>query len=309
MRRSIARVLSVLVTLALIVLFSRYVTDIWYLYIVYSVGVQIGLVLTAASLLILALKRSVFGWALVALSVFVTLHSWILLGEFGHAAPPNAPIRLKLLTFNILGSNSLNGKGIADKIMASGADVVFLQESAPIGPHIDAIKTVYPYRTGCGVLTITCDLSLWSKRPFINAEVKTVSPLFRDRFMIASINIDGEVIHFATAHLSKPYFDEAHAVELKRIAKIINATQGPFVLGGDFNAAVLALDLRKFLHSTGMNTFTREPNTWPVGAIRAGVAIDHIFVRQPLAITSLERLPDNLGSNHFGLMAEFTLSR
>jgi endonuclease/exonuclease/phosphatase (EEP) superfamily protein YafD len=35
-----------------------------------------------------------------------------------------------------------------------------------------------------------------------------------------------------------------------------------------------------------------------------GVAIDHVFVRDPLRIRTLERAPDALGSNHFGLIAD-----
>ena len=50
-------------------------------------------------------------------------------------------------------------------MIASGAGVVMIQESAPLGPHIDRIKQTYPYRLGCGAQTITCDQSLWSKTP------------------------------------------------------------------------------------------------------------------------------------------------
>ncbi len=40
-----------------------------------------------------------------------------------------------------------------------------------------------------------------------------------------------------------------------------------------------------------------------------GIAIDHIFARAPLHLTSLKRLKDNLGSNHSGLVADFVLDK
>jgi endonuclease/exonuclease/phosphatase (EEP) superfamily protein YafD len=54
-------------------------------------------------------------------------------------------------------------------------------------------------------------------------------------------------------------------------------------------------------------TFDDEPNTIPVDAPALGLAIDHVFVRDPLRIETLTREADPLGSNHFGLIADLVL--
>jgi endonuclease/exonuclease/phosphatase (EEP) superfamily protein YafD len=307
MRHNLAIILSVLVTEVLLVLASRYVFDSWYLYIIHSVGLQIGLAMVAASLLALFLGRGFYNALLLAASIALSLHAWLMLGEFAQDAGAGGQPVLKVISFNILGDNMKNSAAIADMLIASDADVLFLQESAPIGPQIPRLKAAYPYRLGCGAGTITCDLSLWSRRPLIDGRVQTISPLYRDRFMAAAIDVDGTMIQLVTAHLAKPYFDETHAVELKKLGDAIHATTGPLVLGGDFNASTLSPDVRKFLRQTGLKSASTEPATWPVRAVRLGVAIDHLFVRPPLSIASIRRLDSNFGSNHFGLVAEFGL--
>jgi endonuclease/exonuclease/phosphatase (EEP) superfamily protein YafD len=79
------------------------------------------------------------------------------------------------------------------------------------------------------------------------------------------------------------------------------------VLAGDFNASILTGDVRGFLKRTRLMTFQDEPNTIPVNAPAIGLAIDHVFVRDPLRINTLTRVPDPLGSNHFGLIADLVL--
>jgi endonuclease/exonuclease/phosphatase (EEP) superfamily protein YafD len=94
---------------------------------------------------------------------------------------------------------------------------------------------------------------------------------------------------------------------MKKLAAAINATTEPLVLGGDFNASILAPDVSRMLRTAKLKTAVNEPATWPVGMVRLGTAIDHLVVREPLAIASIRRLDNNFGSNHFGLVAELVL--
>ncbi|WP_137155759.1 endonuclease/exonuclease/phosphatase family protein [Rhizobium sp. FKL33] len=252
------------------------------------------------------LHRNVIAALMMALAVAIGAHGVFMLGEFRQepVRAQNAKPLLRFLSFNIMGNNGPGGPRIADYIIGSGADVVFIQESAPIGPEIDRIKAVYPYRLGCGAKTITCDQSLWSKRPFLRGEVFTASPIYRDRLMLASIDFDGRVVNFANVHLTKPYFDNFHEIELAQVARRLEAYSGPMVLAGDFNASILLSDIRAFLRRTGLRTAETEPNTWPVALPLIGMAIDHVFTRGGVKIASLERIPDPIGSNHYGLISE-----
>jgi endonuclease/exonuclease/phosphatase (EEP) superfamily protein YafD len=298
--------------LLIALLAGRYVSSHWLFLTPSSFQVQGAAVAAGLSALAWLLHRNAVASLLVIASLAIGGHGYVMLSDFRQdppAPPPSYPADLKVMSFNIMGDNSFdNGGKIADAIIASGADVVMIQESAPLGPHIDLIKVVYPYRLGCGAQTITCDQSLWSKTAIITGEVKTASPLYRDRLMLASIQFGRNRINFANVHTTKPYFDNIHAIELKLIADhmadFARRNPGPFLVAGDYNASILTPDVRRFLTDTKLRTADREPATWPVAAPTIGMAIDHMFAEDPLRFRTLTTLPDPIGSNHFGLIAE-----
>jgi endonuclease/exonuclease/phosphatase (EEP) superfamily protein YafD len=307
--KSVSVVFGTIAALVLAAIAARYVTGFWLFATFASLQLHGAVVAFGLGLASFLLRRHWINLGLIVAAALVGLHGYVMLGEFRQPALDNygnAPT-VKLLSINIEGNNDANRTRIADYIIGSGADVVFIQESAPIGPEIPRIRAVYPYRLGCGAQTITCDSSLWSKRPLTTGQVITASPIYRDRLMIAGIDFGGHVINFVNVHLTKPYFDNFHQVELAKIREAINPIKGPMVLAGDFNTSILTPDVRGFLKQTRLMTFEHEPNTIPVRAPAVGLAIDHVFVRDPLRIKTLTRVPDPLGSNHFGLVADLIL--
>ena len=298
--------------LLLCALAGRYVSGHWLFYTFASFQIQGAAVAVGLSVLAWLLHRNAVASLMVLAGLAIGVHGWMMLGDFRQPAPmPPQSWKpdLKVMSFNILGDNSFdNGGKFADAMIASGADVVMVQESAPLGPHIDRIKQTYPYRLGCGAQTVTCDQSLWSKRPFVAGVVKTASPIYRDRLMMASIDFGGRRINFAATHLTKPYFDNIHAIEMKRVSELMTefaaANPAPFMVAGDYNASVLTPDVRRFLTDMKLYTADREPVTWPISAPTLGMAIDHMFVSGPLRFRSLKPLAETFGSNHFGLVAE-----
>lgn len=310
--KNLSIILGTIAFLLVAGLAGRYVSGHWLFFTFASFQIQGAALAAGLSALAWLLHRNAIASLLVIASLGIGAHGYLMLSDFRHATPappPSWPADLKVMSFNIRGDNSFdNGGRIADAMIASGADVVIIQESAPLGPHIDRIKQTYPHRLGCGAQTITCDQSLWSKRPLVAGEVKTASPLYRDRLLLAAIAFGSKRINFANVHTTKPYFDNIHAIELKRvtdeIAAFANANPGPFVVAGDFNASILTPDIRRFLADTKLMTAGREPATWPVEAPTVGMAIDHMFVSDPLRFRSLATLPETFGSNHFGLRAE-----
>ncbi|MBL0372004.1 endonuclease/exonuclease/phosphatase family protein [Rhizobium sp. KVB221] len=303
--KSVSIVIGTLAALAVAALAGRYATGSWIFYTIASLQIQGAVAAFALAAISFGFYRHALNLALMVVAILIGAHGYIMLGEFRQPAPldPAAKPLFRLLSINIMGDNP-QGVKVADYIIGSGADVVFIQESAPIGPHIDRIKVVYPYRLGCGAQTITCDQSLWSKRPLAEGKVITASPIYRDRLMIATIDFDGRPVNFVNVHLTKPYFDNFHAYELRRIQKSIAPLKGPMILAGDFNASILTPDIRGFLKSTYLMTAEKEPQTWPVKATWAGMAIDHVFVRDALRFKSLARVEETLGSNHYGLIAD-----
>jgi endonuclease/exonuclease/phosphatase (EEP) superfamily protein YafD len=305
--KSISVVFGTIAALVLAAVAARYVTGFWLFATFASLQLHAAAAALALALMSFLLCRHWLNLLLMAAAIAIGAHGYVMLAEFRQPMLDNYEDMptIKLLSINIQGDNSANRTRIADYIVGSGADVVMIQESAPIGPEIPRIKAVYPYRLGCGAQTMTCDSSIWSKRPLVSGQVITASPIYRDRLMIASVDFDGQTVNFVNVHLTKPYFDNFQDDELWKIKEAVNRVKGPMVLAGDFNASILTRNIRKFLRETQLMTFESEPNTIPVRAPAIGLAIDHVFARDPVRITALARAPDALGSNHFGLVAEF----
>ena len=310
-RQTIATVLSVLVTLLLGISALRYVTDIWIFSFFYSFQTHFGILCAAGAIVIWLIHRNWYAIFLLALSCFIVGHSVVLKREFFRDFPANAATSksYRLISFNILGDNWENGENIKDMIIGSGADVAYILEAPPLQPFLAELDTRYPYRLGCGNGTPTCDLMILSKRPFVSRIVRSLSELRQDRFMMVDIDLDGQMTHFAAAHLSKPYFDMYHQEELYTLRKSLPEDKYPLILAGDFNASILEPDMAHFLRKTGLMTGPLEPKTWPIKAGQFGISIDHVFSRAPLYLKAVENTPSNYGSNHNGLMADFILAK
>lgn len=313
MRHTVYCVLCVLATLAIGILSARYVADSWLLAFFESLQTHISLFAIALSLVAFAVKRHWYALLLIAGGVVLLLHSVLMLQEYGTsslvASAEAGGGRFRLLSFNIEDSNFENGARIADFIIGSKADVVEIFEAGPVFSQMDRITKTYPYRVGCGVMTTDCDSLLLSKRPFQSQLMRSLGSLWDNRFILVTIDMDGQPVNFASAHLSKPYFDAFHQIELGLLAPILNDVKGPLILAGDFNASVIAPDMRDFLAATSLRHAFPEPATWPIAAGAYGISIDHVFARAPLRLISVKQIPDAMGSNHFGLMTEFSVPR
>jgi endonuclease/exonuclease/phosphatase (EEP) superfamily protein YafD len=308
MRDTVFCVLSVLISLVLVVLSLRYVTDFWLLSFVYSFQVHFALAAAAGVVVALAFKRHWYGFLLLAVALFLAGHGVVMLREFDAGnADPKAPTLFRLISFNIENENFENSARIADMVIASNADVVNILEAEPLLAELPRLSQTYPYHVGCGAGVDECDTLVLSKRPFVEQHVSSLGQLWKNRLTQTAIDFNGTKISFLAAHLAKPYFDEFQASELDDLRTIVSQIQGPLVLAGDFNSSTLAPGIQHFLRNAGFKSVFPEPATWPTRAGDFGISIDHVLARPPLQLKSLTRIKDSLGSNHFGLMAEFNI--
>ncbi len=300
---------SFALALALLLISIRYVGDFWLLAFVNSFQLHIAVMAAFGALLCLLVLRSRIFIVLLAWAFMLGAHALYMHQEFvTDAYSPASAKSFRLLSFNVLRENPGNAESIADTILASNADVAYVMEADAVATALPRLSQTYPYRIGCGVGTQNCDLLILSKRPLENARIGSLSYVSRERFAMAMIDIDGIKLTLAAAHLAKPYFDDYHRNELSRIRAAISSVTGPLILGGDFNSASIAPDMREFLLATDLKKAQWEPATWPIDAGPFGIAIDHIFARKPATLMKLERLPDNHGSNHYGLVADFAIA-
>jgi Uncharacterized protein conserved in bacteria len=310
MRHLLSVALCVIVSLVLLGICIRYISGFWLFTTLHSLQLHLSLLCVIALALALLLHRTMLAALLLAASLGLAGHAaWMMqdLAQDGGAGA-GSPV-LRLMSFNILMDNIENAPAIRDAILGSGADVVNIMEAAPLKSELAALAAVYPYRIGCGEMTKRCDLMVLSKTPLENRSIHSLSTVFEERMIVSALSWQGTTIHLAAIHTTKPYFDSFQTHELVSAAQVLERLEGPLLVSGDFNASSLAPNIRMFLRWTGLRTALWEPATWPEWAGRLGVPIDHVYVREPLRIRTLERLASSFGSNHHGLMAEIVLER
>ena len=308
MRDTIFCVFSVLTTLVLTIVSLRYVTNFYLLSFFYSFQVHLAVAAAAASVAALLIKRHWYALLTLAVSLLLAVHGVVMAREFVEpAVDESRPALFRLMSFNIENDNFANGAAIADMVIASGADVVNILEAEPLLSELPRLLKTYPYYVGCGIGMEQCDTLVLSKRPLIEPRIRNLGLLWRNRLTISTIDFDGRKVNFLAAHLTKPYYDEFHGLEIADLAEVIASLPGPLVLAGDFNTSILAPDVQYLMRSQGLGTVSLEPATWPIAAGPFGIPIDHIFSKAPLRLKSVRRIENSLGSNHFGLMAEFVV--
>jgi endonuclease/exonuclease/phosphatase (EEP) superfamily protein YafD len=307
MKHTISVAICVIVSLVLGAIVTRYVHPHWMLATLHSLQLHAALACALAMIVALLLSRNVFSGFLLIASIGIAVHAWVMPYEFDADPAPQSGKTIKLMHFNILGGNYRNGERIYETIVNSGADIVNIMEMPPLAPYLVELDKVYPYRIGCGKVTDICDMMMLSKLPLSNLNVGGLSELRQDRFMLVDADVGGTTVHVVAMHLSKPYFDDYHEAELANAARIINNRKGPLLLSGDFNSSSTAPDVQDFMRWTGLRTIAPEIPTWPVRLGRFGIAIDHVMVRAPLGMKSVSRIPNSMGSNHYGLTAEFVV--
>lgn len=309
MKNTLYCVICVLTTCVLAVLAARYLSHMWILAFFESLQTHFGIACILASVVALLVRRHWYAMLMLVAALGITGHSIVMLQAHAlEAAPEAAKPSYRLLSFNVDGDNFGNGQKIGDLIANSKADVVEIFEAPPVLSQLERLAAIYPYRIGCGVMMEECDSLVLSKRPFLSQSVHSLSGIWRNRLILATIDMDGHKIAFASAHLTKPYFDEFHDDELHALSDRLKVIKEPLLLAGDFNASVIEPDMQDFLGRDGLGHVFPEPSTWPVEAGAYGIAIDHVFARAPLQLKSVRRIEDAMGSNHYGLITDFTLA-
>jgi endonuclease/exonuclease/phosphatase (EEP) superfamily protein YafD len=261
-----------------------------------------------AAILLLLVTRS--GWRALAFGLVMLASA----GEGGlliqrlqatrAAEHPPAPL-FSLLSFNVLTQNPRPAE-LAQFIAGSSADVVFILEGTALFPYLDDIAQTYPHQGGC-TSGESCGLLMLSRTPLEEVEQGDLGFIFQDRLLTARTEIGGQRVALVAVHLVKPYFDDAALGEAFRLRQRLAEIEGPLVLAGDFNSAAWADNIVRLIERADLTVGPSFPATWPVRLGPLGVPIDHVFTRSGLVIEALSALPDAMGSNHRGLLAEIAL--
>lgn len=282
--------------------------NVWLLSFIYSFRIHIGVVGVLVGLVaILLYRRNYLAYALVAVGIGSTGLAWVEARAFTpwpwSTAVATTEPNLRVMSFNVLGENR-QGARLVSIIREIDPDVAIILEANAVLLQLPDLTEIYPYRIGCGEIDRGCDSLMLSKYPLENRKAITLSHLSHRRFLMADLTFRGVPIRVASAHLTKPYFENAQRSEIWEVIRHLYKHEGNLILTGDFNASFLQPSTRRIPELLDLRTGPFEPATWPIRAGRFGIAIDHILARPPFVITETHRISQNAGSNHYGLYAD-----
>lgn len=213
---------------------------------------------------------------------------------------------VRVLSYNVLASNPL-GDRLADYMIKTAPDLMVVMESAAIRSQLSRLAAEFPYHAGCDLEGRNCDLMVFSRTPLADVNVYKLPWLNRLRLVTAKTTIGGRDVTMVGLHLTKPYFDEIAWGELQFARQVLRRIDGPIILAGDFNAAAWSETIARFVSDAGLAPPPNYPGTWPVELGMLGVPIDNMYTRGSAVISRIDAIPDAIGSNHLGILADVAL--
>lgn len=250
-------------------------------------------------------------------------------------ASPSNTEQIRLLNFNILGFRDLSTQVIGE-INRTQPDIVTLQEVTQEVAHKlrDALSSSYP----CQILDPaegSWGMGTLAKHPCTPISFNTtgswVGKPQMTRIVINNRPIIAANIHAIHPHAylaPHPHYGAIRGLSntVRRreesIGELLDAIKGTttqdVIIAGDLNST-MRNTVYELIRAAGYHDSWLEKHsflsggTWPsaaftrIGFIAALLRIDFVFYSSTLAITTASQLPDSLGSDHRGLVVEFSL--
>ena len=229
--------------------------------------------------------------------------------------PKNNTVTVKIMSINT--RNYVNNiDGIVRQIMRESPDIVMMQEVPDWkSPILYRLREAYPWQTDC-VHLHRCRVAMLSKHPWKRA----FAQLYGSHHTAIGVAEFGAALGNArimTVHLHRPLFSDQLA-QFTELKPFLFNSDGPVVVGGDFNAAPWSWMLRATVKSTGLLPLGGLNPTWPAhgfDSYRLGgkclicfaqIQIDHFLGSRDVEVKST-RAGASVGSDHLPLIAEIML--
>ena len=249
-------------------------------------------------------------WLIGALAASLVLNASLVLPWYVGEDETSGGVELKLLHANVLSSNTDYDRllGLLD---TEAPDLVMLQEVSPDWlVALDELRADYPYsyaeaREG------NFGIALFSRVP-LRSVSHFDSPPFGYPTIVASLDIDGQVLHFIGTHPMIPVsgdFYDARNEQLAGVAQLLGKQAEPKILVGDLNLSQWDVNYIGLEQQGGVRNARKGFGilpTWPVFMPFAMIPIDHVLVSETISVTGFYSGP-RIGSDHLPLIVTFSL--
>ena len=266
------------------------------------------LVVSLGLLLLFKYLRS--PWLTGAIAAGVVLNAVLVLPWYVGEDETSGGVELKLLHANVLSSNTEYDRLIR-LLDTEAPDLVMLQEVSPDWlVALDELRANYPYsyaeaREG------NFGIALFSRVP-LRSVSHFDSPPFGYPTIVASLDIDGQVLHFIGTHPMIPVsgtFYDARNEQLAGVARLLGKQAEPKILVGDLNLSQWDINYKRLEQQGGVRNARKGFGilpTWPVFMPFAMIPIDHVLVSETISVTGFYSGP-RIGSDHLPLVVTFSL--
>jgi len=249
-------------------------------------------------------------WLIGALAASLVLNASLVLPWYVGEDETSGGVELKLLHANVLSSNTEYDRLIS-LLDTEAPDLVMLQEVSPDWlVALDELRADYPYsyaeaREG------NFGIALFSRVP-LKSVSHFDSPPFGYPTIVASLDIDGQVLHFIGTHPMIPVrgtFYDARNEQLAGVARLLGKQAEPKILVGDLNLSQWDVNYKHLEQQGGVRNARKGFGilpTWPVFMPFAMIPIDHVLVSETISVTDFYSGP-RIGSDHLPLIVTFSL--
>lgn len=213
-----------------------------------------------------------------------------------------------VLHFNVK-ENNKKIESVAEAALASGADIVSMQELRPASfTTVDALmRTQYPYvyselnYDGFG-------MAMYAKIPF-----DTCLTYVENNFPViaCTINIDGNAVQLFGATTSTPTNEKDFKTQAKQFAfmsNLVNTVKTPVLLMGDMNAVPWSEHIAGLMKNTGLKDSRKDLTATYPAQSPLQIPIDYIFHSKEFTCKKFNSVGGTT-SNHLGLMGSYSLRK
>ncbi|HMN43549.1 MAG TPA: endonuclease/exonuclease/phosphatase family protein [Povalibacter sp.] len=198
-------------------------------------------------------------------------------------------------------------------LQKASADVIAFQEidSPQDVQQLAAVLPQYPHVYAD--LNAESDVAIFSRWPIRSSERIELVP---QGAQVAKTVIDwnGQPITLIGAHLHWPMGarnTRLRNAELRELITLARATEGPLLIGGDFNITPWSPVFREAMAGSGLTDCARGHGfvpSWPSWFAPAGIRIDHCLASDHWRVLDLSAGP-SLGSDHLAMINDLELKR